>query len=42
MCCGQVNYFDLEPTEIWDAVQDIYRDYPTLLEAAWDTLKYLD
>ena len=32
------NYKDLKPEQIWEAAQDVYRNYPDLLEAARKTI----
>ena len=35
---GKTDYTALNRDQIWAAAQDIYKDYPELLSAAWDTL----
>ena len=35
---GKTSYKTLQADEIWAAAQKIYRNYPDLLDAVWDTL----
>lgn len=35
---GKTDYTALGRDEIWEAAKNIYREYPELLEAVWDTL----
>ena len=39
---GKTNYNDLPKEKIWSAAQIIYQDYPELLDAVWDTIRFMD